>query len=77
MQGRQPGVEAGGAQLSCCGVVLAPIAILLAMGARHDIAKDPKLTGDGEAKAAIVIAILALVLWVIGVYLRFSGAFED
>ena len=54
----------------CCGMVLGPVAIAKAHKARELIAADPKLTGSGKATAAMVIGIVALVLWVFGMFSR-------
>ena len=57
----------------CFGIVLEPIAISKAIKARAAIAADPTLGGSGKATAAIVIAVVVLVVWVIGMYARFSA----
>lgn len=59
--------------LCCCGLILGPMAILKAGKAREMIAADPRLTGSGKATAAIVIGIVALVLWAIGTFSRARG----
>ena len=50
----------------CFGIILEPIAIAKAMKAKKLMDLNPLLTGSGKANAALVIAIVALVLWVIG-----------
>jgi len=57
----------------CFGIILEPIAISKAMKAKNEIAADPRLTGSGKANAALVIAIVALGLWVLGIIARFSS----
>ena len=54
----------------CFGIILEPIAINKALKAKKLIAANPNLTGEGKANAALVIGILALILWVIGVIAR-------
>jgi hypothetical protein len=51
------------------GVVLEPIAIFKALKARKMIKADPKLTGEGKATAAIIIAIICITLWTISIIL--------
>jgi hypothetical protein len=58
----------------CCGIVLEPIAISKALKARTMIALDPSLGGRGKATAALVIAVVGLILWVLGTIARMSGA---
>ena len=45
------------------GIVLGPIAIALATGARRRIREDPGLGGNGIAIAGLVIGIVDTVLW--------------
>ena len=48
------------------GIILGPLAIYLGTNARNDIeASNGQLLGLGKAKAAIVIGIIATVLWAI------------
>jgi hypothetical protein len=56
----------------CFGIVLEPIALTKAAKARKMIALNPRLTGSGKVTAATIIAIIALVLWVIGLFARVS-----
>ncbi|MBI5546638.1 MAG: hypothetical protein HY901_22375 [Deltaproteobacteria bacterium] len=54
----------------CMGIILEPIAISKALKARKRLEEDPTLTGHGQAKAALIIATVALVLWVMGTFGR-------
>lgn len=56
----------------CFGIILEPIAISKALKAKKIMELNPRLTGSGKANAALVIAIVGLVLWVIGMIARFS-----
>lgn len=53
------------------GIILGPIAIALATGAKRKIREDPELGGDGMATAGLVIGIVdtvlhgIFVLWII------------
>ena len=48
------------------GIILGPLAIYLGARARNDIEEsNGQLLGLGKAKAAIVIGIIATVLWAI------------
>jgi hypothetical protein len=58
--------------LFCCGIILEPIAIVKANQAKAMMAKNPRLTGSGKATAALTIAIIGLVLWVLGMIVRFA-----
>src|SRR5262249_37195009 len=49
----------------CFGIVLEPLAIQKALKARQMIEANPRLTGSGKATAALVIAIVGLVFWVL------------
>jgi hypothetical protein len=57
----------------CFGIVLGPVAISKALGAKKKIAADPSLSGEGRANAAMVMGALALVFWIIGMVQRASG----
>lgn len=57
----------------CLGIILEPIAISKALKAKKMIAANPNLTGGGKATAALVIAIVALGLWVLGMIAKFSN----
>jgi hypothetical protein len=58
----------------CFGIVLEPIALMKAAKARKMIQMNPQLLGSGKVTAATIIAIVALVLWVIGIIARVSQA---
>lgn len=58
--------------LLCC-VILQPFAIVKAVQAKGMMAKNPRLTGSGKATAALTIAIIGLVLWVLGVIARVAS----
>jgi hypothetical protein len=58
----------------CFGIILEPIAINKALKARKMIAMNPRLTGSGKATAALIIGVIALILWVIGMLSRVSDA---
>ena len=49
------------------GIVLGPIAIVLAKTARRKIQEDPELGGDGLATAGLVIGIVDTALWAVGI----------
>ena len=76
----EPCAEAGEALkyaiigIFCFGIILEPIAISKALKAKKMIAANPNLTGEGKANAALVIGVLALVLWVIGMIARIRNA---
>jgi hypothetical protein len=57
----------------CFGIILEPIAITKALKAKKMIAMNPRLAGSGKATAAIIIGIVALVLWVLGVISRVAS----
>ena len=48
------------------GIVLEPIAIVLAIRAKHMIAMNPRLSGSGMATAALVIGIVVTCLSAVG-----------
>jgi len=56
----------------CFGIILEPIALVKASKAKKMIEMNPRLTGSGKVTATYIIAIIALVLWVIGVVARVS-----
>lgn len=66
----QPCADAGTAMnlavmsFFCFGIVLGPMAIIKGLGARNEIAANPRLTGWGKANAAVVLALIGLVLTV-------------
>lgn len=58
----------------CFGIFVEPVAISKALKAKRMIDADPRLGGAGKATAALWIGIIALVLWVLGLLSRLSGA---
>jgi tetratricopeptide (TPR) repeat protein len=52
----------------CCGIILAPIAIVKANAAKRTIAENPGMTGEGKAQAALIIAIISLLLFVVSLF---------
>ncbi len=54
----------------CFGIILEPMAISKALKAKREIAANPNLTGGGKATAALVIAAVGLILWVLGLMAR-------
>ena len=76
MEERRYKATAGGAvaSLVCAiiglftlGIILGPIAIVLAKTARRKIQEDPELGGDGIATAGLVIGIVDTALWAVGI----------
>jgi hypothetical protein len=59
--------------LFICGIILEPIALSKASKAKQMIDADPRLLGAGKVKAARIIAIIALSLWVIAMFARFAA----
>ncbi|HEY6332591.1 MAG TPA: DUF4190 domain-containing protein, partial [Blastocatellia bacterium] len=55
--------------LVCFGFVVEPIAIFLALKAKKEIAADPLQTGEGMATTALVIGIIATLLYAASVIL--------
>ncbi len=56
----------------CFGIILEPIAISRALKAKKMMEANPRLTGSGKANAALIIGIVALILWVIGIIARIT-----
>jgi hypothetical protein len=56
----------------CFGIILEPMAISRALKAKKMIEANPRLTGSGKATAALIIGIVALILWVLGLIARFA-----
>jgi len=56
--------------LFLCGIILGPMAISKANKAQKMIELNPRLTGSGKVKAAKIIAVIALVLWVLSIVIR-------
>jgi len=59
--------------LFCCGIILEPIAISKALKAKKMMDENPRLTGSGQATAALIIGIIGLVLWLLSVGIRVAG----
>ncbi len=57
----------------CFGIILEPIAISKALKAKKMMEQNPQLAGSGKANAALIIAIIALGLWVLGMIARVSS----
>jgi hypothetical protein len=57
----------------CFGIILEPIAISKALAAKKMIAANPNLTGSGKATAALIIAPIVLILWVLSIIARVKG----
>ncbi len=58
----------------CFGIILEPIALVKASKAKKMIAMNPQLAGSGKATAAVIIATVALLLWIIGILVRVTQA---
>jgi len=58
--------------LFCFGIILEPIALVKASKAKKMIAMNPRLTGSGKVTATYIIASIGLVMWVLGLVVRFS-----
>ena len=56
----------------CFGIILEPIALVKASKARKMIQLNPRLTGSGKVTAATIIAVVALILWVLSIFVRVS-----
>src|ERR1700712_2795261 len=57
----------------CFGIILEPMALAKASKAKKMIALNPRLTGSGKVTATYIIASIALVLWVLGMIVKFSS----
>jgi hypothetical protein len=57
----------------CFGIFLEPFAISKALKAKKMIQLNPRLTGSGKCTAALIIASVALLLWVLGIIARISA----
>jgi len=67
--------------LVCFGIIVEPIAIFLAFKAKKEIAADPLQTGGGMATGALIIGIIAGLLYIgllilVVVNIVFSGGFR-
>lgn len=59
----------------CCGIILGPIAIVLALNARKEIANSRgALTGEGMATAGLICGIIATALNVLGILIQIIAA---
>ena len=45
---------------------LGPLAISKACKAKKILKEIPKMTGEGKAKAALIIGIISVILWIVG-----------
>jgi hypothetical protein len=59
--------------LFCFGFIFGPIAISKASKAKNMMALNPRLTGSGKATAATIIGVVALVFWLINIYVRVTS----
>ena len=59
----------------CFGIILGPIALYKASKARKMIAMNPRLQGSGKATTATIIASVALVLWILGMFSK-AGSYN-
>ena len=57
----------------CCGIFLAPAALVKASKARKLIAANPKLQGSGKVTAATVIAWSVFGLYILGAIAKFAA----
>lgn len=57
----------------CCGIIIEPLALHKASKAKKMLDLNPRLAGSGKVTAARIIAVIALVLWVLGTIARFSA----
>jgi hypothetical protein len=57
----------------CFGIILEPVAISKALKAKKMIQLNPRLTGSGKCTAALIIASIALLLWVLGIIARVAA----
>lgn len=58
----------------CFGIFLGPMAISEALVARRNIRASPHLLGWGKATAALWLGIGALVMWLLNIVSRVTGA---
>jgi hypothetical protein len=58
----------------CFGIILEPVAIGKALKAKKMIQMNPRLTGSGKCTAALIIASVVILLWVIGIAARVAAA---
>lgn len=56
-----------------CGIILGPVAIILSSQAKTEIAASGGMqTGEGQAKAGLILGIIGVVIWVLIVLARLS-----
>jgi hypothetical protein len=59
--------------LLCCGIILGPLAFVKGTEAKKEIARNPRLTGEGIATAAQVIGVIEFLLNILGIFARVAG----
>jgi hypothetical protein len=57
----------------CFGIILGPVAIVKAIGARKEIRENVMLSGWGKANAALAIGIFVLIMSVLDVIARVAS----
>lgn len=62
--------------LFLCGIIFGILAINKSKEARLLIASDPRLGGEGMAKAGLVLGIIDVVLWGLVIIARIGGAMQ-
>jgi hypothetical protein len=82
MPGMMPGGgEAPGAKASmilaivgffCFGIIMGPIAIVKALGAKKAIQQNPALTGGGMATVGLILGIIDVVFNILGLIWNFA-----
>ena len=58
------------ASLFCCGIIFGPMAISKGMAARRTIQEDRSLTGESKANIAILLGIVATIMWALNMIAR-------
>lgn len=58
----------------CFGIILEPVAISKALKAKKMMEMNPQLSGSGKATAALIIGIIALILWILGIIAKIAGS---
>ncbi|HEX9045386.1 MAG TPA: hypothetical protein VF988_00045 [Verrucomicrobiae bacterium] len=59
--------------LFCFGIILEPVAISKALKAKKMMELNPRLTGSGKVTAALIIAVIGLLLWILGLVARVAS----
>lgn len=54
------------------GIIYGPMAISRARKAKEMINLNPRLIGSGKATAALIIGIIAMILWFLGIITQFA-----